>query len=101
MFTVDKRILNILVIIILTCITFIWTYWIFHNDVQFEVIGTVIFVRILASIFLFKDYSLSWSKATQKTFLLKSLVYIAAFCVYAPLFYTHVRLALMLSELFF
>jgi len=58
-------------------------------------------VRILASIFLFKDYSLSWSKVTQKTFLLKSLVYIAAFCVYAPLFYTHVRIALMLSELSF
>ncbi|WP_294876650.1 MULTISPECIES: UDP-N-acetylglucosamine 4,6-dehydratase (configuration-retaining) [unclassified Sulfurospirillum] len=101
MFAADKRILNILVIIVLTCITFIWTYWIFHNDVQFEVIGGVVFVRILASIFLFKDYSLSWSKVTQKTFLLKSLVYIAAFCVYAPLFYTHVRIALMLSELFF
>jgi|GEM_PF-4654721 len=39
MFAADKRILNILVIIVLTCITFIWTYWIFHNDVQFEVIG--------------------------------------------------------------
>ncbi|WNY99515.1 UDP-N-acetyl-alpha-D-glucosamine C6 dehydratase (UDP-GlcNAc C6 dehydratase) [Sulfurospirillum sp. 'SP'] len=97
----DKRILNILVIIVLTLVTFLWTYWIFHNAIQFEVIGVVMTVRIVASIFLFKDYSLSWSKVTQKTFLLKSLVYIAAFCVYAPLFYTHVRLALLLSELFF
>lgn len=101
MFTIDKRILNLFVIIALTFITFLWTYWIFHYPVQFEVIGVVIVVRIVASIFLFKDYSLSWSKVTQKTFLLKSLVYIIAFCVYAPLFYTHVRLALMLSELFF
>lgn len=99
--TLDKRILNILVIIVLTLVTFLWTYWIFHNPVQFEVIGVVMIVRIIASVFLFKDYSLSWSKVTQKTFLLKSLVYIAAFCVYAPLFYTHVRLALLLSELFF
>lgn len=96
----DKRILNILVIVVLTCVTFIWTFWIFHNDIHLEVIGIVISVRIVASIFLFKDYSLSWSKVTQKTFLLKSFVYIVAFCVYAPLFYTQVRLALMLSELF-
>ena len=101
MFAIDKRILNLFVIIALTFITFLWTYWIFHYPVQFEVIGVVIVVRIVASIFLFKDYSLSWSKVTQKTFLLKSLVYIVAFCVYTPLFYTHVRLSLMLSELFF
>lgn len=97
---IDKRILNILVIIALTLVTFLWTFWIFHYEIQFEVIGVVIFVRILASIFLFKDFSLSWSKVTQKTFLLKSIVYISAFCVYAPLFYTYVRLSLMLSELF-
>lgn len=96
----DKRILNILVIVVLTCITFLWTFWIFHHEVQFEVIGVVIFVRILASILLFKDSSLSWSKVTQKTFLLKSIVYISAFCIYAPVFYTYIRLSLMLSELF-
>ncbi|WP_333804532.1 UDP-N-acetylglucosamine 4,6-dehydratase (configuration-retaining) [Sulfurospirillum sp.] len=96
----DKRILNILVIITLTSVTFTWTFWIFHNPIQFDVMAVVISVRVFASIFLFKDYSLSWSKVTQKTFLLKSLVYIVAFCVYAPLFYTQVRLALMLSELF-
>ncbi len=96
----DKRILNILVIISLTCVTFTWTFWIFHNPIQWNVIAVVICIRVAASILLFKDYSLSWSKVTQKTFLLKSLVYIAAFCVYAPIFYTNVRLALMLSELF-
>lgn len=96
----DKRILNILVIIVLTCVTFTWTFWIFHNPIQLDVIAIVISIRLVASIFLFKDYSLSWSKVTQKTFLLKSFVYIVAFCVYSPIFYTNVRLALMLSELF-
>lgn len=100
MLAIDKRILNILVIIVLTLVTFLWTFWIFHYPTQYEVISVVIVVRIIASIILFKDYSLSWSKVTQKTFLLKSLVYIVAFCVYAPLFYTQIRLAFMLSELF-
>lgn len=100
MLAIDKRILNILVIVILTFTTFLWTFWIFHYPIDIKMIVIVITIRIIASISLFKDYSLSWSKVTQKTFLLKSLVYIVAFCVYTPIFYTHIRLALMLSELF-
>ena len=96
----DKRILNLLVIIVLTFVAFSWTFWVFHQSIQFDVIGTVIVIRIIASILLFKDYSLSWSKVTQKTFLLKSFVYIVAFCVYAPLYYGQLRLSFMLSELF-
>lgn len=98
---IDKRLLNILVIISLTLLTYSWTFWIFHHSIDFDVILVVTSVRIFASIFFFKDFSLSWSKVTQKTFLLKSVVYIAAFCIYAPVFYTDIRLALMLSELFF
>ena len=33
---IDKRILNILVIIALTLVTFLWTFWIFHHEIQFE-----------------------------------------------------------------
>ncbi len=96
----DKRILNLLIIVSLSSITLIWTFWIFHQSIDIIVILTVVLVRSISSIFLFKDYSLSWSKATQKTFLLKSIVNMVAFCIYAPLFYTHIRLAFMLSELF-
>lgn len=101
MFHIDKRVLNLLVIAFLTIVTFSWTCWIFHQPIQWKVAGIIIVIRIFCSIVLFKDYSLSWSKVTQKTFLLKSLVYIAAFCIYAPIFYTHLRIAFMLSELFF
>ncbi len=97
---IDKRILNILLIITLSTLTFSWTFWISHLAIQWHVIGVVILVRILASIFIFQDFSLSWSKVTQKTFILKSFVYMSAFCVYAPLYYTHVRLSFLLSELF-
>lgn len=99
-FNIDKRILNIVVIIFLTCSTFVWTFWIFHQEVQWVIIASVVGIRILASLLLFKDYSLSWSKVTQKTFLLKSAVYIIAFCVYAPFLYGKLRVAFMLSELF-
>lgn len=98
---IDKRLLNVFIIISLTLLTYSWTFWIFHQSIDFNVIMIVCCIRIFASIFFFKDFSLSWSKVTQKTFLLKSVVYIAAFCIYAPIFYTKVRLALMLSELFF
>jgi FlaA1/EpsC-like NDP-sugar epimerase len=55
---------------------------------------------MLASAFIFSDYSLSWSKASQKSFLIKSFVYIVAFLIYLPIFYGGVRFAFLASELF-
>ena len=100
MLQLDKRILNFLVIIILSFITFWWTFFIFHIPFDFTVVVSVIFIRMLASAFIFHDYSLSWSKASQKTFLLKSLVYIVAFLVYMPIFYGVISVAFFISELF-
>ena len=100
MVNVDKRILNFLVIIVLSIITFSWTFFIFHMSFDAIVVSSVIFIRMAASFFIFKDYSLSWSKASQKTFLLKSFVYIVAFLVYLPIFYGHVRFSFLVSELF-
>jgi len=97
----DKRILNIFVIIVLAFSTFAWTFWVFHKPFEFTVVLSVILVRILASMLILEDYSLSWSKATQKTFIIKSIVYISAFFIYMPFFHGQVRIALFLSELFF
>jgi len=97
---IDKRILNFLVIIVLSFATFNWTFFIFHMPFEFNLVASVIVIRVLASFFIFKDYSLSWSKASQKTFLIKSSVYIVAFCVYFPIFYGHVRFSFLISELF-
>ncbi|NPA29645.1 MAG: polysaccharide biosynthesis protein, partial [Epsilonproteobacteria bacterium] len=101
LFIFDRRILNYFVIVVLTIITFLWTFWIFHETFLALVVIVVIFIRILASSLFFKDYSLSWSKARPKSFLIKSVVYMAAFVVYMPFFYGKVRIALMLSELAF
>ncbi|RXK03722.1 dTDP-glucose 4,6-dehydratase [Arcobacter sp. CECT 8989] len=100
MFHIDKRILNFLVIISLTIFSFAWTFFIFHKSFDWFVVLTVIVLRMLSSLILFKDFSLSWSKATQKTFILKSIVYITPFFLYAPYFHGEVRFALLASELF-
>lgn len=97
----DKRILNILVIVFLSLATFSWTFWVFHLSLRWDAIGVVIILRIIASILIFKDFSLSWSKASQKTFIIKSIVYISAFCIYMPFYHGEIRIAFMLSELFF
>ncbi|RXJ84880.1 nucleoside-diphosphate sugar epimerase/dehydratase [Arcobacter sp. CECT 8985] len=101
MFGIDKRLLNFLVIVVLSFVTFWWTFFIFHLPFSFDVVVGVICVRAVASIFILKDYSLSWSKASQKTFLIKSIVYIVAFIVYMPFYYGEHRIAFMTSELAF
>lgn len=100
MISIDKRILNFLVIILFTYITFLWTFFIFHIQFDLRLVLSVIVIRMLASAFIFSDYSLSWSKASQKSFIIKSVVYIVAFAVYLPIFYGNVRFAFLASELF-
>lgn len=97
----DKRVLNFLVIVFFTILTLSWTFYIFHISFDIYIVLAIIFIRILASLLIFKDYSLSWSKATQKTFLIKSIVYICAFLIYAPLFYGYIAFSFLASELFF
>ena len=96
----NKKILNFLVIIGLTFITFSWTFFIFHIPFSLELVLSVIVLRILSSIFIFKDYSLSWSKSTQKTFLIKSIVYIVPFMLYMPYYHGEFRFAFLMSELY-
>ncbi|WP_415397896.1 UDP-N-acetylglucosamine 4,6-dehydratase (configuration-retaining) [Sulfurimonas sp. CS5] len=99
MFYINKRILNFLVIIIFSLITFWWTFFIFHQPFDINIVLSVILIRAVASRFIFDDYSLAWSKATQKSFLIKSIVNIAAFIVYLPVFYGKVRFSFLVSEL--
>ena len=96
---VDKRIANFLVIILLTFGTFWWTFFCFHQAFDLELVLVVAAVRMLASMILFEDYSLSWSRSSAKTFLLKSIVYLLAFMAYMPFYYQVVPFSLMVSEL--
>jgi len=100
MLSIDRRILNYIVIIFLSVMTFSWTAWIFHTELLPSVVITVIIIRMIASTLMFKDYALSWSKATPKSFLIKSAVYLAAFAVYMPIFYSKIYIYFFVSELF-
>jgi FlaA1/EpsC-like NDP-sugar epimerase len=64
------------------------------------VVLIVIAARIVASTFVFRDFTLSWSKATSYTFLIKSVVYLVAFFMYMPFFYGDIHLYFFVSELF-
>lgn len=100
MFTQIRRVSNFFIIIFLTFITFAWTFFIFHKPFDLSVVISVIFVREIASYVIMKDYSMRWSKASQQSFLIKSSVYIIAFLLYMPFFYTKIEVYFMLSELF-
>ena len=100
MFNLDKRLLNYIIIVVLSTLTFGWTFWVFHKSFEYDVVLVVIFLRILASTLIFKDYTLSWSKVTPKTFLIKSTVYIVAFIIYLPIYYKSVEVSFFVSELF-
>ena len=97
---IDKKALNILVIIVLSIATFWWTFFIFHIAFEYEIVLGVIIVRMISSRLLLNDYSLSWSKASPKSFLIKSIVYIAAFFVYMPVLHGTTRFSFLASELF-
>lgn len=96
----NRKVINFLVIILLTFITFWWTFFVFHVEFDLYLVLSVIVVRMLASFIILNDYSLRWSKISQKTFLIKSFVYIVAFVFYMPLFYTDIHIYFMTSELF-
>ncbi len=98
----DKRILNILAIAVLTFASFGWIFFVTHKSWNFMwlPVWVIIVTRVFASMLLFRDYSLSWSKATQKSFLLKSIVFVSAFAVYMPFFYKKIPISFLLSELF-
>ena len=97
---IDRRLLNYVIIILLSFATFSWTFLIFHKPFSIKLVLTVILFRLIASTLIYKDYSLSWSKVSPKTFLLKSVVYLIAFIGYAPIFYGKIFLYFLISELF-
>jgi FlaA1/EpsC-like NDP-sugar epimerase len=95
-----KNFLNFVVIFVLTFITFFWTFYIFHYSFNLKIVLLVAVIRMLCSFFIFKDYSMSWQKATPKSFLIKSFVYIVAFMIYMPIFYNTLPVSFFVSELF-
>lgn len=96
----NKKILNFIIIIILSFITFWWSFSIFHLTFNLNLVLTIITLRMVSSFLILNDYSMSWSKATQKSFIIKSIVYIVPFILYAAYFYGEYHISFLISELF-
>lgn len=93
--------INALIVSLLTLISFAWSFWIFHQDFSWTPVLAVIALRIALSSIIFSDYSASWSRASSRSFLIKTFINGIAFVIYMPIFHYEVRVALFISELFF
>lgn len=94
----DKRVLNFLVIIFLSLVTSLLTYFITGISAGLTDVAVIIVVRLACSYFILNDYSMSWSKASNKTNLIKTFVNTAAFCIYIPILAWNVSFRYLLSE---
>jgi len=95
---INKKILNFLVIVIVSLATYWWTSSIFHLDFTWNIILIIIALRIITSLIIFKDYTLSWSKVTQKTFLLKTVIVVLPMIISIAILYQKVSIAFIVSE---
>lgn len=83
----DKRFLGVIVNVVISTFSLFLVAYLLYKDLTLTILGIVIGVRILASFIFFDDYKLSWSKASTKTGLMKIVLAIIAFVVYAPILY--------------
>lgn len=86
MFT-DKRFLGVIVNVVISTLSLFWVAYLLHKDITITILVIVIGVRTLASFIFFDDYKLSWSKASTKTGLMKIVLAVLSFIVYAPILY--------------
>lgn len=94
----DKRVLNFLVIIFVSLFTSWLAYFITQVSAAPSDIAVIIFVRLACSFFILNDYSMSWSKASNKTNLIKTFVNTAAFCIYLPVIIWDVQFRYLIAE---
>ncbi|MDX4048479.1 UDP-N-acetylglucosamine 4,6-dehydratase (configuration-retaining) [Aliarcobacter skirrowii] len=84
---IDKRFLGVIVNIVVSIFSLYLVAFLLNKELSFTILVVVIGFRILASFVLFDDYKLSWSKASTKTGLMKIVLAVLSFIVYAPILY--------------
>jgi UDP-N-acetylglucosamine 4,6-dehydratase len=83
----DKRALNFLVIFVLTSFSLHAASYLFEQPVHYSSLLILFGIRCFASLFLFSDFSLSWSRASTKTGIIKIFIGLVSFIVSIPLIY--------------
>ncbi len=83
----DKRFLSVLVIVLFSCSSLVLTSFLLNINILFLAFPIIIITKVLASVLLFDDYKLSWSKASTKTGLMKIVLSLISFLIYMPILY--------------
>ena len=83
----DKRFIGVVVNIAVSIFSLFLVAILLNKDFTLTILLVVVGVRLLASFLLFDDYKLSWSKASTKTGLMKTVLALLAFAIYTPILY--------------
>lgn len=93
---IDKRILNFIVIFFLTSFSVHVAFYLTSSKVQYETILIIFLTRSIMSFLLFSDYTLSWSRASNKTGIIKIFLGVLSFSISIPLIYIFYNLGVKL-----
>lgn len=91
-FILDKRFLGILINTFLSLFSFLVVIQLLNLPIEITtknctIFSVIILTRVLLSFLFFKDYKLSWSKASTKTGLIKVFLSLISFLIYMPILY--------------
>jgi len=87
----DKRFLGILAILVVSSFSLFLVSFLLTKSFSFIILAIIIAVRVVTSFLFFDDYKLSWSKASTKTGLMKILLAVISFVIYAPILYYYLK----------
>jgi len=84
---IDSRIIEIVMILVLTISSYSLSSTILGNSVSLKYLVMVLFTRYILNLIIFNDFESSWSKATTSSYLYRTLIGLVAFSLYAPIVY--------------
>jgi UDP-N-acetyl-D-glucosamine 4,6-dehydratase len=83
----DKRILGFLATLVITICSYFTAITFLNLEVHLNHLIFIFGMRVLLSFMIMDDYKLSWSSATSKSYLLKTIVGVLVFIISIPVFF--------------
>jgi len=83
----DKRVLGVLATLAITLCSYFSSIAFIRLEVHLNHLIFIFSMRILLSFLILNDYKLSWSSATAKSYLLKTIIGISGFLISLPVFF--------------
>jgi UDP-N-acetylglucosamine 4,6-dehydratase len=83
----DKRLLGVLATLIITICSYFSSVFFIRVNVHLNHLIFIFSMRMALSFLIMNDYKLSWSSASAKSYLLKTLIGILAFLISLPVFF--------------